>query len=120
TELLGVAVADAQAAFDQLRELAHGIFPAVLVEGGLQAALATLADVAPLPVVLRRVSNARYSAVVETTAYLTVVEAIEDAATRTAGYVEVEARDDGDVLVVHVEDDGSERRSRIVTLDDRV
>jgi len=120
TDLLDSAVADAQGAFDQLRELAHGIFPAVLAEGGLQAALATLADVAPLPVALGRVSNARYSAVVETTAYLTVVEAVEDAATRTAGYVEVEAWDDGGALVVGVEDDGSERRSRIVPLDDRV
>src|SRR5262249_19706295 len=120
TDLLDSAVAASQGAFDQLRELAHGIFPAVLAEGGLQAALATLADVAPLPVALGRVSNARYSAVVETTAYLTVVEAVEDAATRTAGYVEVEAWDDGGALGVGVEDDGSERRGPIVPLDDRV
>ena len=33
-----------QLAFGELRELAHGIFPAVLTEGGLAAALVTLAD----------------------------------------------------------------------------
>jgi signal transduction histidine kinase len=120
TDLLGSATADAQAAFDQLRELAHGIFPTVLAEGGLRAALATLADVTPLPIALRQVTNERYSAVVETTAYLTVVEAVEDAATRAASYVEVEARDARDVLVLGVEDDGRERRGPIVPLDDRV
>ena len=122
TELLGSAVTDAQAAFDQLRELAHGIFPAVLAEGGLQAALATLAEVAPLPVVLGRVTDRRYPAVVETTAYTAVVEAVEDASTRSAGWVEVEVETlaDEDAVVVRVEDDGSERREPIVSLDDRV
>jgi signal transduction histidine kinase len=120
TELLDTAVADAQAAFDQLRELAHGIFPAVLAEGGLQAALPTLADVAPVAVVLRRVTSRRYSAVVETAAYAAVVEAVEDAAARAAGYLQVEAWQDGDTLVVGLDDDGSERRNRIISLDDRV
>jgi signal transduction histidine kinase len=119
-ELLDAAVADAQAAFDQLRELAHGIFPAVLAEGGLEAALSSLADVAPLPVVLRRVTSRRHSAVVETTAYAAAVEAVDDAAARSAGYVEIDAWDDGDTVVVDVEDDGSDRRDPIVPLDDRV
>ena len=118
--LLDAGVADAQAAFDQLRELAHGIFPAVLAEGGLQAALATLADVAPLPVVLGPVTSRRFPAVVETTAYAAVVEALEDAVTRSADSLEVEVWDDQDTLVVGIDDDGSERLGRIVSLDDRV
>jgi signal transduction histidine kinase len=119
-ELLDAGVADAQAAFDQLRELAHGIFPAVLAEGGLQAALATLADVAPLPVVLGRVTSRRHPAVVETTAYAAVVEALEDAVGRAADCLEVQMWDDRDTLVVGMDDDGSERRDRIIALDDRV
>jgi signal transduction histidine kinase len=120
TDLLDSAVADAQAAFDQLRDLAQGIFPAVLAEGGLQAALATLADVAPLPVVLGRVTDRRYPPVVETTVYAAVVEAVEDAVTRAAGYLEVGAWDGRDTLVVSIADDGSERRDGLVSLDDRV
>jgi hypothetical protein len=45
-----------------LRELAHGIYPAVLGEAGVAAALATLADTAPLPVQIRRADDRRYPA----------------------------------------------------------
>ena len=42
--LLDTAGEDTAAALDELRELAHGIYPAILAEGGLAPALATLAD----------------------------------------------------------------------------
>ena len=51
--LLTDAMRQAQAALDELRALAHGIYPAILAEAGLAAALATLADAAPLPVQIR-------------------------------------------------------------------
>jgi signal transduction histidine kinase len=41
---------EAAAAAAELRELAHGIFPAIIDEAGLEAALQTLADLAPVPV----------------------------------------------------------------------
>ena len=88
--LLASAGDEAQAALGELRELAHGIYPAILAEAGLAPALATLADEAPLPVELGEVPPERYGAPVETAAYLTVAEAIADAAGRRATFVSVD------------------------------
>ena len=74
------ALADVQAGLGELRELAHGIYPAILTEAGLGPALATLADSASIPVELDDDVQSRYPELVETAAYLMVAEAIEDAA----------------------------------------
>jgi signal transduction histidine kinase len=58
--LLTQATDQAQAALDELRELAHGIYPAILTEAGLAPALASLAETAPLPVELGDVAGGRY------------------------------------------------------------
>ena len=117
---LAEALDEAQAALEELRELAHGIYPAILAEAGLAAALASLADAAPLPVEIREVSEERHPAPVETAAYLLVSEALDDAATRGASYAALTAVRDDDRLVIAVEDDGSERTSAMVQLTDRV
>jgi signal transduction histidine kinase len=49
-EILDRAMLSAMAALQELREFAHGVFPAVLDEAGLAAALWSLADVAKKPV----------------------------------------------------------------------
>ena len=49
-QLLTSTVDDLQVAVEELRELAHGIHPTILAEGGLAAALDTLASRSPLPV----------------------------------------------------------------------
>jgi signal transduction histidine kinase len=118
--LLVKAIEEAQAALDELRELAHGIYPAILAEAGLGPALATLADAAPLPVEIRDVAAERYPAPVETAAYLLVTEALDDAARRGASHAAVDTVRDDDRLVVTVEDDGSDRDSALVRLADRV
>jgi signal transduction histidine kinase len=118
--LLAEATDDAQAAFGELRELAHGIHPAILTEAGLGPALATLADGAPLAVDITETAEGRYAAPVETAAYLVVAEAIDDAARRGARYTAVRAQRHGERLVVEVEDDGSERSSAMTHLADRV
>ncbi len=51
-ELVDQALDQAQRATDELRELAHGILPAVLARGGLSAAADSLASRMPLPVSL--------------------------------------------------------------------
>ena len=51
-ELVDSAFANAQAAVDELRDLASGIHPAVLSQRGLDAALESLASRAPVPVEL--------------------------------------------------------------------
>jgi signal transduction histidine kinase len=117
--LLAEATGEAQAALGELRDLAHGIHPAILTEAGLGPALATLAEAAPLAVETETAKE-RYPAPVETAAYLVAAEAIDDAARRGATYVAVSVLQEGDRLVVKVEDDGSERASTMIHLDDRV
>jgi signal transduction histidine kinase len=117
---LARAVEETGAALEELRELAHGIYPAVLAEAGVAPALATLADTAPLPVQILRADDRRYPAPVEAAAYFTVAEAVGDAARRGAGRAAVTAAYEGGRLVVTVEDNGTDRDSPMVTLTDRV
>jgi len=84
---LATAIEETQGALQELRELAHGIYPAVLAEAGLAPALATLADTAPLPVQILRAGDRRYPAPVEAAAYFAVAEAIGDAARRGADHL---------------------------------
>jgi signal transduction histidine kinase len=118
--LLAEATGEAQAALGELRELAQGIHPAVLTEAGLGAALATLVDAVPLAVAIDETTEERYPAPVETTAYLAVAEAIDDAVQRGASYATVRALREDERLVVEVVDDGSERASTLIQLADRV
>ena len=118
--LLTQAIGYAQAALGELRDLAHGIYPAILTEAGLAPALATLTDAAPLPVEIRDTAQDRYPAAVETAAYLVVAKALDDAAGRGASYAAVSATRDGGRLVVTVQDDGTDRSSAMVQLADRV
>jgi len=118
--LLTEATDQAQATLEELRELAHGICPAILAEAGLAAALATLADAAPLPVQIQDEAAGRHPAVVETVAYLLVAEALDDAAGRDASHATVSVVQDGGRLVVTVQDDGTDRTSSMVQLTDRV
>jgi signal transduction histidine kinase len=117
---LDEATGEAQTALVELRELAHGIHPAILTEAGLTPALATLADEAPLAVEVGDTPGERYPAPVETTAYVVVAEAIDDAARRGADYAAVSAACRDKHLVVEVEDDGSERTASLIHLADRV
>jgi signal transduction histidine kinase len=117
---LATAIEQTQGALEELRELAHGIYPAVLAEAGLAPALATLADTAPLPVQIRRADDRRYPAPVEAAAYFTVAEAIGDAAGRGADRAVVTVAHDGGQLVVTVEDNGTGRDALMATLTDRV
>ena len=118
--LLLDALRQSQAALDDLRELAHGIYPAILVEAGLGPALETLADAAPIAVEIHDVVEERYPAAVEAAAYLVVAEAIDDAAGRGATFATVDTMLDGTRMLVTIEDDGSGARSPMLALADRV
>ena len=107
---------EAQAALEELRELAHGIYPTVLPEAGLATALATVADGAPLPVDLTA-TNERFDAPVEAAVYAAAREAIDDAARRGATWVGVNVT--GRVTLT-VEDDGAARSSPLVHVADRI
>jgi len=105
--LLDEAIADLATATAELRELARGIHPAVLTEGGLSPALIGLCGRVPVPVTLERVPEERLPATVEATAYFIVAEALTNVARcamATRAFVALER--DGDLLTVRVSDDG--------------
>jgi signal transduction histidine kinase len=106
SELLSEALDHAQRANVELRELAHGILPAVLTEGGLRAAVEPLASQTPVPVEVT-VSEDRLPAPVEATAYFVVAEALTNVAKHArAEGAAVTARVEDDILRVEVRDDG--------------
>jgi signal transduction histidine kinase len=95
------------AALEELRELSHGIHPAVLTERGLEAALEELTDRAALPVFLEVSVHPRAPAQVEAAAYFVVSEALTNAAKHShAAEVRVTASRTDDLLIVEVVDDG--------------
>jgi PAS domain S-box-containing protein len=95
-------------ALEELRELARGLHPAVLSDHGLNAALQTLADRAPVPVLVDvALDDERLPEPVEAAAYYVVAEALTNMA-KHAGASEARVRvqrADGHV-VVEVADDG--------------
>ena len=114
------AVGETQVILEELRELAHGIYPAVLAEAGIAPALASLADTAPLPVEILRAEDRRYPAPVEAAVYFTVAEALDDAARRGSDHAAVAIVHHEGRLVVTVEDSGSEPTSPLMAAADRV
>ena len=104
---LDAATAEASAAIADIRELARGVHPAILSEAGLGAALASLADRTPTPVVIEDGVDRRLPAAVEATAYFVVAEALTNAIKHAdAGRIEVRTSLTDDRLRVEVRDDG--------------
>jgi signal transduction histidine kinase len=104
--LVNEALDHAEAANGELRELAHGILPAALTQGGLRAGVDALASRSPVPVAID-VSVGRLPAAVEATAYFVVAEALTNVAKHAdAGHAGVIARIEEGTLAVHVRDDG--------------
>jgi signal transduction histidine kinase len=120
TAALSATLEDTQHALDELRELAHGIYPAVLAEAGLTRALETLADLAPVPVHLTAVPDERLASTIEAALYVAVQEAVADASTRSASFVEVEIRKAGRYVTLSVVDDGRPRSSTLIHVSDRI
>jgi len=78
-ELLEGLVADVSDAVETLRELARGIYPAVLADLGLAAALGAQAARAPLTVEVHADSVQRYPLEIEAAVYFCCLEALQNA-----------------------------------------
>jgi signal transduction histidine kinase len=112
-------IASARSAHEELRELAHGIFPAILSEAGLGPALETFARRADIPVDLV-VEPARTDQEAETAAYAAVTSAIKDATAMGATAARVVIGQVIGGLRLLVTDDGSLERGTPDDLADRV
>src|SRR3954454_2601734 len=79
------AQAELRGALDDLRELGRGIYPAVLVDEGLAAAVDSLAEEGSVPIVVGSMPPERVAAPVEAAAYFLVAELVKGrGATRLA------------------------------------
>jgi signal transduction histidine kinase len=106
--LLAAAQQELAASLTELRELAHGIHPAVLTDRGLGPALESLAARASLPVDVAVAIERRLPEAVEVAAYYFVSEALTNAAKHArATRVTVRAFIAGTRLIVAVTDDGA-------------
>jgi signal transduction histidine kinase len=106
--MLDDASAELAKATEELRELARGIHPAILSDRGLEAAVESLAQRAPLPVEIEASVQGRLPEPVEAAAYFVVSEALTNVVRHSgAGRAEVEIRRDDGRLVVEVMDDGA-------------
>jgi signal transduction histidine kinase len=99
---------EAVLALSELREFIRGLYPAVINDRGLDAALSGLAARAPLPVRLRVDVPRPASPSVEAVAYFIVSEALTNVAKHAqATRAEVTVVRDGELLRIRVTDDGS-------------
>ncbi|MGG7609022.1 sensor histidine kinase, partial [Streptomyces sp. ZG43] len=98
---------EALRALGQLRELIRGVHPQVLTDHGLAAAVAEIAERVPVPVAVSIDLPHRLPALVESTAYFTVTEALANAAKHSgATEIGIAGSMAGDRLVLLITDDG--------------
>jgi signal transduction histidine kinase len=98
---------ETQDALENLRDLARGIYPPLLVDRGLAAALEAQARKVPFPVWVEPNGIGRYPAEAEATAYFCVLEALQNAAKYAeASSATVRLGQEDGHLVFSVVDDG--------------
>jgi signal transduction histidine kinase len=104
--LIDEATAELNAAIAEVRDLARGLHPTILIESGLGAAVESLVERIPV-VVTVDVPETRFDAQVEATAYFVVAEALTNVVRHAAATeARVSIRPAEGHLVVTVADDG--------------
>ena len=105
--LLSEALEYAEQGNRELRELAHGILPAVLTHGGLRAGVDAVVARLDLPVEVD-VPGERLPAEIEASAYFIVAEALTNVMKHShAGHAEVTASLEDGMLRIEVRDNGA-------------
>jgi signal transduction histidine kinase len=79
-EMLTQIDTEIQTALDDLRDLARGIYPPLLVDKGLGAALDAQARRSPIPITIRADGLGRYAPEVEAAVYFSCLEALQNVA----------------------------------------
>jgi signal transduction histidine kinase len=113
-----VEIADnAEGALEEIRAVSHGLYPQLLSDSGLVAALQSIQRRTPVPLRLDADGVGRYSPEVESAVYYSCLEAIQNA-TKHGGpnlHISVMLRQDGDEFRFDVEDDGAGFEAELVT-----
>jgi signal transduction histidine kinase len=99
---------DLEATLEELRRLAHGIFPAPLAELGLVGALEAVARRSTGPIEVQGDSVARYPLPIESAVYFCCLEAVQNATKHTGpdAHISISLQVNGPVLRFEVRDDG--------------
>jgi signal transduction histidine kinase len=106
-DLIAQTEQQAAGALEELRELARGIYPPLLADLGLRAALEAQARKAVIPVTVDAPDLSRYPQQIEAAVYFCVLEALQNVAKYAqAPAARVMLRPDGCGLAFTVEDDG--------------
>ena len=102
-------VQDVNETMADIRSLASGLYPSVLVERGLVEALSETAAACPLPTTLSTHDVGRYAPEIEGAVYFCCREALQNAAKHAAGATAAEIRlwEEGAAVHFEVRDDGA-------------
>ncbi|MBA2475209.1 MAG: sensor histidine kinase, partial [Actinobacteria bacterium] len=117
---LDAAEAELRAALAELRELARGIYPAVLVDEGLVAAIEAIAEAGQVPIAIDSLPDERLAPAVEAAAYFLVADVVKRSsamgvtvrASRSDGRLRIEIESAGTL-----DDDFVDLEDRIGALD---
>jgi signal transduction histidine kinase len=109
TEMLRALRLELDGAVEELRELAHGLYPPLLASDGLVAALAATARRSAIPVTIDASGMSRAPRSIESAAYFCCLEALQNAAKHAGpdARAVVELRMDAGCLRFSVRDDGA-------------
>jgi signal transduction histidine kinase len=99
SQYLDDAATELRMAMDDLREVAHGIYPAVLADEGFAAAVDVLAESSRIPMTIAAMVEDRFDPAIEVAAY----HVVADAARGSVGPLRISARRSEARLTVEVE-----------------
>jgi signal transduction histidine kinase len=106
-EMLDQLAGEVQETIQELRELAHGIYPPLLVDSGLVEALRAAANRNPLPVEIHSDGIGRYGPETEAAVYFCCLEALQNAAKHAPeSHVQLNLWEESGGLLFTVTDDG--------------
>jgi signal transduction histidine kinase len=106
-EILAQLQTQAGETLEDLRDLARGIYPPLLADEGLAAAVQAQARKIPVPVDVQPDGVHRYEQEVEAAVYFCVLEALQNVTKyANASMVRIALEDDGERLTFTVSDDG--------------
>jgi signal transduction histidine kinase len=107
SEMLEQMAVDVKGTVQELRDLAHGIYPPLLMDSGLGEALRAAASRSPLDVNVEAEGIGRYPTEVEAAVYFCCLEALQNAAKHAPdARVDLRVWEDSGGLLFEVRDDG--------------